>query len=83
MIGESANAYRQALLQSRERFREVGAKVAVDEFLRMRWPEYQEHLDNALPGAAEQAVSDAATFFEADMPAGLDFRFGAEERAAL
>ena len=79
LIGESANAYRQALLRSRERFREVGAKVAVDEFLRMRWPEYQEHLDNALPGAAEQAVSDAATFFEADLPAGLDFRFGSED----
>ncbi len=79
MIGESANAYRQALLQSRERFQQVGAEVAVDEFLRMRWPEYQQHLDNVLPGAAEQAVRDAATFFETDMPAGLDFRFGSEE----
>ena len=79
LIGDSAHAYRGALLRSRDRFHEVGAEVAVDEFLRMRWPEYQEHLDNALPGAAEQAVRDAATFFEADMPAGLDFRFGSEE----
>ncbi len=79
LIGESAAGYRQALLGSRERFQEVGAEVAVDEFLRMRWPEYQEHLDSALPGAAAQAVRDAATFFEADMPAGLAFRFGSEE----
>ena len=79
LIGDSANPYRQALLRSRERCQVVGAEVAVDEFLRLRWPEYQQHLDNALPGAAEQAVRDAATFFEADLPAGLDFRFGPEE----
>ena len=29
-----------------------------------------------VPGAYEQAVSDAATFYEAELPALLDWRFG-------
>ena len=79
LIGESAPLYREALMQSAERYREAGALVAVDEFLQLRWPGYQEHLEHVLPGAFEQAVADAATFFETELPAGLDWRFGEEE----
>ena len=79
LIGESAKSYRQALMRSRQRYREVGARVAVDEFLQMRWPAYRENLEGVLPEAFEQAVADAAAFYEADLPAGLDWRFGEEE----
>jgi pimeloyl-ACP methyl ester carboxylesterase len=57
-------------------FREVGADVAVDEFLRMRWPAYRETLERVVPGAFHQAVADAATFYEAELPAGLAWSFG-------
>jgi pimeloyl-ACP methyl ester carboxylesterase len=75
MVGESAQLYREGLESGLERFREGGARVAVDEFLAMRWPEYQDHLERVLPGSFEQAVADAATWFEADLPAVLDSRF--------
>jgi pimeloyl-ACP methyl ester carboxylesterase len=79
LIGESAPLYRGALVQSVERYREAGAHVAVDEFLQLRSPEYRTFLQRVLPGAFEQAVADAATFFETDLPAGLDWRFGEDE----
>jgi pimeloyl-ACP methyl ester carboxylesterase len=79
MIGDSSPLYRQGLADSLERYREVGAVIAVDEFLERRWPGYREPLDRALPGAFEQAVTDAATFFDVDLPAVVDFRFGPGE----
>ena len=79
MVGGSGELHRQALVRSMQRFREAGAQVAVDEFLQMRWPTYRESLEGVLPGAFEQAVTDAGTCFEVDLPAGLDWRFGKEE----
>jgi pimeloyl-ACP methyl ester carboxylesterase len=78
-VGDSAPLYREVLLQSRERFRAIGAREAVDEFMGMRWPAYREQLDRVLPGAFEQAVADAATFFESDLPGGLGWQFGEAE----
>jgi pimeloyl-ACP methyl ester carboxylesterase len=79
MVGESAALYRQGLVAGLERFRESGARVAVDEFLKLRWPEYPDDLERALPGSFEQAVADAATWFESDLPAVLDSSFGKVE----
>ena len=79
MIGESAKSYRQALAQSMRRYRDVGAHAALDESLTMRWPAYREPLERALPGAFQQAVNDAPTSFEADIPALMDWRFDAAQ----
>lgn len=79
MVGESAQLYRQGLLSGLQRFREAGARVAIDEFLQVRWPEYRENLEQVLPGAFEQSVNDAATWFEVDLPAVLDSQFGKAE----
>jgi pimeloyl-ACP methyl ester carboxylesterase len=76
LIGESADLYRQGLMDSARRYREAGAAVAVDEFLEMRWPGYRPALERLLPGALEQAVADASTCFETDLPAGLEWPFG-------
>jgi pimeloyl-ACP methyl ester carboxylesterase len=75
MVGASAQSYREALVRGVQRYREAGAAIAVDEFLRARWPEYRGCLDRVLPGAFDQAVADAATWFETDLPAGLHWRF--------
>jgi pimeloyl-ACP methyl ester carboxylesterase len=76
LIGESADLYRRGLMDSARRYREAGPEVAVDEFLQMRWPAYRSALDRLLPGALEQAVADASTCFETDIPAGLEWPFG-------
>jgi pimeloyl-ACP methyl ester carboxylesterase len=79
MIGESAQSYRQALIDAAQRYRQVGAEVAVDEFLQMRWPGYQDKLEGVLPGAFKQAVADAPAFFDSDLAGGLEWQFGEAE----
>ncbi|HEV2126262.1 MAG TPA: alpha/beta hydrolase, partial [Chloroflexota bacterium] len=76
MVGESAQGYREALLRSAERYREVGAATVVDAFLEARWPGYRSVLDRVLPGALDQAVTDAGTCFDCELPGLLDWRFG-------
>ena len=50
---------------------EAGDKMgAVDDFLQtVVGPEYRSVLDRVLPGAFEQAVADADTFFQIELPA--------------
>jgi pimeloyl-ACP methyl ester carboxylesterase len=78
-VGESGTGYREALTRSSDRFREAGAAVVLDESLRARSPDYRAHLDRSLPGAFDQAVADAATPFESELPGLLDWRFGEPE----
>jgi 3-oxoadipate enol-lactonase len=79
MVGASGPAYREALTRGVQRYREVGGAVAVDEFLEARWPGYRPVLDRLLPGAFDQAVADAGTWFEQEVPGQLDWRFGEAE----
>src|SRR5215207_5689322 len=44
-VGASAQAYRESLAGGTQRYREAGAEVVVDEFLRARWPGYRATLD--------------------------------------
>jgi pimeloyl-ACP methyl ester carboxylesterase len=78
-VGASAEGYRQSLTQVTERYRDVGAAVAVDEFLEARCPGYRHVLDRALPGGFAQAVADAGTFFEHDLPGLGEWQFGEAE----
>lgn len=79
MAGASAQGYRESLARSVERYREVGAAVAVEEFLQARWTGYRATLDRALPGSFVQAVADAGTCFERELPGLLEWRFGETE----
>lgn len=48
----------------------------VDEFLQARSGDgYRSYLDQKIPGAFEQAVADAATPFEMELPGLLDWSF--------
>ena len=82
MVGESAAGYRDSLARAVQRFQSAGATVVVDEFLEARWPEYRAALDKVLPGAFEQAVTDARTAFEADIGL-LDWSFGEVEASQV
>ena len=53
-----------------ERYRAGDKEGAVDTFLRgVFGPDYRDPLERGLPGAFEQAVSDADTFFTQELPA--------------
>ncbi len=79
MVGASAQDYRESLARGSERYREAGAVVVVDEFLQSRWPGYRATLERVLPGAFAQAVADAGTWFEYELPGQLGWRFGEAE----
>lgn len=78
MVGATAESYRAAQLRVVQRYREAGAEVAVDVFMRARWPGHRPALDRLLPGSFAQAVADAEAAFEQDI-GGLDWRFGEAE----
>jgi pimeloyl-ACP methyl ester carboxylesterase len=79
MVGAGTQDYRKSLARGLERYRELGAEVVVDEFLRARWPGYRAALDRVLPGAFAQAVADAETWFERELSGQLAWRFGEAE----
>jgi pimeloyl-ACP methyl ester carboxylesterase len=79
MVGESARGYRDSLAQGIERYRESDPATIVDETLRMRWPEYRNALDRALPEAFDQAVVDAETSFEYELSGLMNWQFGERE----
>ncbi len=78
MVGESAQAYRESLEGGARRYREAGAAVVADEFLKARWPTYASALDNMLPGGFAQAVANASATFDLDMGL-LDWHFDVTE----
>lgn len=78
--GSTAQGYRDALAQGLQRYREQGAAVVVDEFLLPRFGAgYRAWLDRALPGAFAQAVADAGTWFEQEVPGLRGWSFGEAE----
>lgn len=79
MTGTSAAAYRESLRRGVQSFRESGGAVAVHELLQARWPGYRAGLEQALPGAFDQAVTDASAAFETELPALLDWTFTEDE----
>jgi pimeloyl-ACP methyl ester carboxylesterase len=58
--------------------------AAVDTFMRaVAGPDYRASADRMLPGAFDQAVKDADTFFAQELPALRQWRFGAEQGARI
>ena len=57
---------------------------AVDTWMRgVCGPDYRAALEQALPGAFDQAVADADTFFGQELPAVAQWTFGQEEAARI
>jgi pimeloyl-ACP methyl ester carboxylesterase len=79
MVGASAQGYRESLALGTERYREVATSGIVHEFLEARSPDYRSRLDDILPGAFDQAVADAGTAFEHELPGLLDWHFDEAE----
>ena len=78
--GATAQSYRAALARGEHQYREGVAAIVVDEFLKARFGAgYRAALDRVLPGAFAQAVADASTWFELEIPALRDWNFGEAE----
>lgn len=75
--GASAVEFRAAnarLLQVHER---CGPQAALEQFLGMLvGPEWRGRWETALPGSVAQMERDAATFFTADVPTLIEWKFG-------
>jgi pimeloyl-ACP methyl ester carboxylesterase len=72
--------YLDALSKGQERYRREGAEVVIDDFLKQRFgADYRPHLDRVLPGAFRQAVADAPTWFEQEVPGLRAWTFDAPE----
>jgi pimeloyl-ACP methyl ester carboxylesterase len=68
MVGASARAYRESLLQSAQRYRTEGPQVVMQEFFRARWPTYtRAALESVLPGGFQEALADTPATFELDI----------------
>jgi len=78
-VGAGLDAYRAALKRGVERFPTEDTAALIDSFLEARGPGYRPLLDRVLPGAFDQAVRDAETTFDRDLPALLDWQFGDAE----
>ena len=77
LLGESVLADRYRLVSY---YRAGDRAGAVDLFLQGTCgPDYRAPLERAVPGAVDQAVADAPTFFEQELPALREWAFGPEE----
>ena len=81
---DSGAAYRDALARGEQRYKETSAEVVTNEFLEMRFgPGYRGPLEEMLPGAFEEAVSNAQATFEMDLPVLRTWDFDEEKARRL
>lgn len=83
MVGAEGQGYRESLAKGVDRYRQVGSAAVVEEFLEARSPGYRAVLERQLPRGFAQAVADAGTSFESELPGLLDWRFGQEEAGSI
>lgn len=64
--------------------REDGPEAALEEFFAIAMgPEQREVAEEKIPGVSAQMQRDAATFFDTDLPALLDWEFGPSDAARI
>lgn len=77
IAGPSAEEFRAANSHLLEVFRTRGAGAALAQFLgALVGPDWRREFETVLPGSVAHMERDAATFFGADVPALIRWRFG-------
>ena len=80
----SAAAFRAANTSLLEIRRAAGARAALDQFMSLVvGPDWRTDMERAVPGSVAQMDSDAATFFDADLPALLEWQFTSADAARI
>jgi pimeloyl-ACP methyl ester carboxylesterase len=79
-VGATAQSYRDSLARGQQLFREGPAELVVEQFMQARCGAgFRSILEESLPGSFAQAVADAETSFELELPGLLDWNFSEEE----
>jgi pimeloyl-ACP methyl ester carboxylesterase len=77
-------AFARAVAPLVERYEAGDVEGAVHGFLALVGDhDWREAIERAVPGGIEQAVKDAATFFETEVPGAPSWTFGPEQAAAI
>jgi pimeloyl-ACP methyl ester carboxylesterase len=77
-------AFTRVLTPLVDRYQAGDAEGAVHGFLALEGDRnWREAIDRTVPGGITQAVKDAATFFETELPSGPQWTFGPERAAAI
>ena len=77
-------AFARAMAPLVERYQAGDAEGAVHGFLALVGDlDWREAIDQTVPGGIAQAVKDAATFFETEVPGVPSWTFGPEQAAAI
>jgi pimeloyl-ACP methyl ester carboxylesterase len=84
LFGPAGAAFAEAVAPLVERYEAGDVAGAIEGFLELvglvRW---RETIEGAIPGAIEQAITDASTFFERELPAAGAWNFGRERASAI
>jgi pimeloyl-ACP methyl ester carboxylesterase len=83
VVGASGPGYREMLMSNAAQYREVGAERVVHEFVELRWPGYRPHLERLVPGAMDQAVADAPTWYDRELASLMEWQFGENEAGGI
>lgn len=76
IVGDSGKSYRESLSQGLSAMQNSDVETIVNEFFQVRFGDnYREGLDLSLPGAFQQAVSDASACFNSDIQGLLEWNF--------
>jgi pimeloyl-ACP methyl ester carboxylesterase len=84
LMTRAGAAFVRALGPLVERYDAGDTEGAVHGFLALEGDrDWREAIDRAVPGGIAQAVKDAATFFESEVPGVPEWTFGPEQAAAI
>jgi pimeloyl-ACP methyl ester carboxylesterase len=80
-LGASAESYRESLAQAINGYSSSASASVVHGMMAARWPRYNQRLDEALPGAIDQALASADTVFKVELPGLLQWDCFGEDQA--
>jgi pimeloyl-ACP methyl ester carboxylesterase len=84
LFGPAGAAFAEVVEPLVEQYASGDAAGAVESFLALIGSDcWRETIDGAVPGGIEQAIDDAATFFERELPAAAAWRFGRHRASAI
>jgi 3-oxoadipate enol-lactonase len=84
LFGPTGEVFAEVVAPLVDKYLAGDAPGAVEGFLALVGPaRWRETIDDAVPGGIEQAIADASTFFERELPAAGAWRFDRERAATI
>ena len=84
LLGPGGAAFAAAVAPLVERYERGDAAGAVEGFLELVGSErWRDTIEDAAPGAIDQAIRDASTFFERELPSAAAWNFGRDRASVI